>query len=151
MTAPPHEAQQPPPEADLIRIARLARGLSPERAAELTRIQLGGSRWRQIERGYKTKGTPVQAPAKTLAHMAHVVGAPPEQLAEVGRGDAAEILREILRQEAEAEQESVYADLSDRYERAIWEMALSEDDRRTLIDLLRKGRQQDERVRRRLA
>jgi transcriptional regulator with XRE-family HTH domain len=47
--------------------------------------------------------------------------------------------------------EPPYADLSDRYERAIWEMALSEDDRRTLIDLLRKGREQDERGRRRLA
>ncbi|MFF2522295.1 hypothetical protein [Streptomyces liangshanensis] len=32
--------------------------------------------------------------------MAHVVGVQPEQLDEAGRGDAAEILREIKRQEA---------------------------------------------------
>ncbi|MFD6421742.1 hypothetical protein [Streptomyces sp. NPDC060198] len=43
--------------------------------------------------------TPTVAPAKTLAHMAHVVGVHPEQLDTAGRGDAAEILREIKRQE----------------------------------------------------
>lgn len=141
---------QPPPEASLIQLARKARGLSPEKAAELTPIRLRGGRWRQIENGYERKNPPkpVRAPDLTLAHMAHVVGVAPERLEEAGRGDAAEILREILRQEAESEQESVYADLSDRYERAVWEMALSEDDRRTLIDLLRKGREQDERGRR---
>jgi transcriptional regulator with XRE-family HTH domain len=142
MTAPPHEAHQPPPEADLIRIARLARGLSPEKAAELTHIRLGGGRWRHIERGYQMKNRPVRAPGKTLAHMAHVVGVTPERLAEVGREDAAEVLREILRQEAEAEaeQEPVYADLSDRLESAVWGMDLSLEDRKTMVDLLRQAR-----------
>jgi hypothetical protein len=32
--APEHGTTQPPPEADLIRLARHARGLSPEEAAE---------------------------------------------------------------------------------------------------------------------
>lgn len=35
-----------------------------------------------------------------------------------------------------------YADLSDRYERAIWEMPLSEADRRTMVDMIREARQQ---------
>jgi transcriptional regulator with XRE-family HTH domain len=33
-----------------------------------------------------------------------------------------------------------FADLADPYERAIWEMNISEDDRRTIIDLLRRDR-----------
>ena len=40
-----------------------------------------------------------------------------------------------------------YADLTDRYERAIWEMhRLPEDDRRTLIDILRSARHINEEV-----
>lgn len=103
MSLTPNEVP-PPPEADLIRIARLARGLSPEAAADQTPIRLGGARWRHIERGYEPKKPPraVRAPDKTLAHMAHTVGVAPERLDEVGRGGAAEILREILRGEAEA-------------------------------------------------
>lgn len=34
-----------------------------------------------------------------------------------------------------------FADLSDKYERAIWEMDISEDDRKTIIDILRQDRQ----------
>jgi hypothetical protein len=94
--------QTPPPEGTLIRVAREARGLSPETAAEQTSIRLGGARWRQIERGYKGRGQVVRAPARTLAHMAHLVGVTPERLREAGREDAAEVLEEILRQEAAA-------------------------------------------------
>jgi transcriptional regulator with XRE-family HTH domain len=36
-----------------------------------------------------------------------------------------------------------YANLGDRYERAIWEMNISESDRRNIIDLLRKGRAEE--------
>ena len=35
-----------------------------------------------------------------------------------------------------------YANLADPHERAIWEMKISEDDRRTLIDILRADRKQ---------
>ncbi len=99
MSAPP---PAPPPEAEVIRLARLARGLSPEAAAARTPVRLGGGRWRHIEQGYTRRipFTPTAAPAKTLAHMANVVGVRPEQLDGAGRGDAAEILREIKRQEA---------------------------------------------------
>jgi transcriptional regulator with XRE-family HTH domain len=35
-----------------------------------------------------------------------------------------------------------FADLSDPYERAIWEMDISEDDRRVVIELLRRDREE---------
>lgn len=38
-----------------------------------------------------------------------------------------------------------YANLTDPHERAIWEMKISEDDRRTLIDILRADRQEHRR------
>lgn len=103
MSSSAHELQ-PPSEAALIRIARQARGLSPEAAAELLPFKLSGVRWRQIEKGYERKNPPklVSAPARTLAHMAHVLGLSPERLEKAGRADAAEILREIGRAEAEA-------------------------------------------------
>nr|WP_274031444.1 helix-turn-helix domain-containing protein [Streptomyces sp. MMBL 11-1] len=106
MSAPP---PAPPPEAEVIRVARLARGLSPEAAAERTPVRLGGGRWRHIEQGYtrRVPFTPTTAPAKTLAHMANVVGVDPEQLEGAGREDAAEILREIRRQEAADERSTV--------------------------------------------
>lgn len=91
----------PPAEAGLIRLAREAKGLSPETAAARAQVQLGGSRWRQIEAGFRRDSDKrVEAPARTLAHMAHVVGVSPERLDDAGRGDAATILREIEAQEA---------------------------------------------------
>lgn len=105
MSAPARRLPTPPPEADLIRIAREAKGISPETAAKQTPIRLGGSRWRHIERGYERRNKPVErAPAKTIAHMAHTVGLTPDRLAETGREDAAEILAEILRMEAAPQQ-----------------------------------------------
>jgi hypothetical protein len=101
--APEHGTPQPPPEADLIRLARQARGLSPEEAADRTPIRIKGFRWRQIEKGWKGKpgaSDPAPAPAKTLAHMAHTVGVASARLAEY-RPDAAEILREIEIQQVE--------------------------------------------------
>lgn len=94
------------PEGALIRVARRARGLSAKEAAASVPIRLGETRWYHIEAGYEGKGKPVVAPPDTLAHMAKRVGVSPERLAEVGRSDAAEILREILRQEAETQEAS---------------------------------------------
>lgn len=136
---------EPPAEADLIRVARMARGLSPEKAADLTPIRLGGARWRHIERGYEPKRPPkkVRAPDRTLAHMARVVGVTPERLSDVGRDDAAKVLREILLQEAEsdeAQQDRPYANLADRLERTAWEMPLPVDQRKLIIDLLREAK-----------
>lgn len=74
--------------------------------------------------------------------MAHVVGVSPERLDDVGRRAAADVLREILRQEVEAGQEPVYADMSDRLERTAWEMPLSVEDRKLIVDMLRKAKEQ---------
>lgn len=134
----------PPPEAEFIRLARLARGLSPEQAAPRTGIKLSGSRWRHIEQGYSTKDKPVRAPAKTLAHMARTVGVTPERLVEAGREDAAEILWEIQRQESE--HSKPFADLSDPDERTIWGMNVPEETRRTLIELLRRDMKRQRRA-----
>ncbi|MFI1030777.1 hypothetical protein [Streptomyces sp. NPDC020951] len=145
MTSPELE-MKPPAEADLIRVARMARGISPETAAELTPIRLGGARWRHIERGYEPKRPPkrVRAPDKTLAHMARAVGVTPERLEEADRSVAADILREILRQEAESEaaQDKPYADMSDRLERTAWEMPIGVEERKLIVDMLREAKTQ---------
>lgn len=105
MGSPEHGPPKPAPEGELIRLARQARGLSPEEAADRTPIRIKRFRWLQIEKGYKGKvgeSDPVRALPKTLAHMAYTVGVTPSRLAEVGREDAAQILREILIQKAGA-------------------------------------------------
>jgi hypothetical protein len=101
--APEHGTPKPPPEADLIRLARQARGMSPEEAADRTPIRIKGFRWRQIENGYKGKpgaSDEVKGPDKTIAHMAHTVGVTSARLAE-HRPKAAAILREIEIQQVE--------------------------------------------------
>jgi transcriptional regulator with XRE-family HTH domain len=113
----------PPPEASLIRLAREAAGLSPEKAAARMEIRFSGSRWRQIEAGRRADSDqPVIAKSPTLAHMAHSVGVTSDRLAAAGREDAAEILREI--ESAGAEPEPAYmpgplAGLEDWQRRAI--------------------------------
>jgi transcriptional regulator with XRE-family HTH domain len=44
--------------------------------------------------------------------------------------------------EALDEEPQPYADMTDRHERAIWEMSLSEEDRRAVIDVLRSDRRE---------
>ncbi|WP_262059741.1 helix-turn-helix domain-containing protein [Streptomyces sp. STR69] len=99
MSSPASAQPSPPAEAALIRLAREAAGLSPESAAARMAMRFGGSRWRQIERGYRTDtGKGVEAPAPTLAQMARAVGLTAARLEGV-RPDAAKILREIELQE----------------------------------------------------
>lgn len=94
----------PPAEATLIRLAREAAGLSPEAAAARMEIKFSGSRWRQIERGWRQDtGSKVEAPDPTLAHMAFPLGITSDRLAETGRTKAAEILREMERFAAASE------------------------------------------------
>jgi hypothetical protein len=98
-----HGPPKPPPEGELIRLARQARGLSIEEAAEMTPVRIGRFRWRQIETGFKGKigaSARVHAPDKTLAHMAHTVGVLSARLAKF-RPEAAAILREIEIQDVE--------------------------------------------------
>ncbi|MER5909523.1 hypothetical protein ABT124_03205 [Streptomyces sp. NPDC001982] len=80
----------------------MAKGISPEIAAARMRIKFSGSRWRQIEAGYrKDLRREVVARPEVLAHMALVVGVSAERLEKADRADAAGILREIQAQEAE--------------------------------------------------
>ncbi|HEY6116292.1 MAG TPA: helix-turn-helix transcriptional regulator [Candidatus Dormibacteraeota bacterium] len=88
----------PPAEATLIRLVREASGLSPEAAAAKMEIKFSGSRWRQIERGFRADTqSKVIAPASTLAHMARVLGISADRLAETDREDAVALLRELER------------------------------------------------------
>jgi len=62
---------------------------------------MSAENWGHVERGYQSlgRGKPVRVvipPADTLAHMALVVGLRPGDLAEIGRDDAAESLRDLL-------------------------------------------------------
>ena len=93
---PVNDDGTPPPEATVIKRARQARKMSPEDAAPLTGI-IRSRRWRQIEAGHAS-GRAIRGDDDVIAHMAAAVGVDPAQLDEAGRGEAAEILREILRQ-----------------------------------------------------
>ena len=100
MAAP---ATPPPPEATLIRLVREAAGLSPEAAAARMETRFSGSRWRQIERGWRRDSdTPVIAPDVTLAQMCFTLGISADRLAETGRTAAVDILREIERSKTPA-------------------------------------------------
>ncbi|MFJ4551016.1 hypothetical protein ACIP4X_17615 [Streptomyces sp. NPDC088817] len=77
-------------------------------------IKFSGSRWRQIERGWrKDSDTEVIAPDVTLAHMCFTLGIPSERLAETGRNKAVEILRELERAKAPASEEPEPSPLAD--------------------------------------
>ncbi|OBF14438.1 hypothetical protein A5746_14390 [Mycolicibacterium conceptionense] len=78
---------------------RVRPAMSVRKAAEAASISEG--RWRSLAKGTHqvSKGTavPTRAPADTLARMARTVGATPDQLREVGRGDAADELAALGR------------------------------------------------------
>jgi transcriptional regulator with XRE-family HTH domain len=86
-----------PSEGLLIKNARERANLSVRAAAR--RASMSEGRWRQIENGYQTpaKGEfyPVRGPDMTVARMARVVDVAPEELADSGRADAADKLREL--------------------------------------------------------
>ncbi|MEU3899805.1 helix-turn-helix transcriptional regulator [Streptomyces sp. NPDC045251] len=93
----------PPGHGTLIRLAREARGWSPEVAASHMPFKFSGGSWRQIEAGYRGAGakrTPVPGKPATVANMAHTVGVTGERLAEHNH-EAGAILKEIERQEAQ--------------------------------------------------
>ncbi|MET7477942.1 hypothetical protein ABZT17_26745 [Streptomyces sp. NPDC005648] len=117
-------ATPPPPEAMLIRLVREAAGLSPEVAAARMEIKFSGSRWRQIERGWrKDSDTQVIAPSTTLAHICWTLGISADRLAETGRDDAVEILRELERSKGSAAEEqpapAPFAELEEWQQRVI--------------------------------
>jgi hypothetical protein len=95
-----------PPEADVIRLARDAAGMTAQSAAEATRTHdakgVSAAYWRDVERGSggrRGQRVATRASARALAAMARVVGVMPAQLAAANREDAARVLEEILRRE----------------------------------------------------
>ncbi|MGV4984578.1 hypothetical protein ACVB8X_14245 [Streptomyces sp. NRAIS4] len=93
----------PPGYGTLIRVAREAKGWSPETAAANMPFRFSGSSWRQIEAGYRGSGEkrkPVPGKASTVAAMARTVGITSERLQEHHQ-DAAAIVREMEHQEAQ--------------------------------------------------
>lgn len=94
-----------PPEGELITAAIKRRRISARAAAR--RAGMSVTRWSQIVNGYQTvqrQRVAVQGPAETVARMAHVAGVSPQQLADAGRGDAAQELTLMLTDAAEPEQ-----------------------------------------------
>jgi len=95
-----------PPEADLIRVAREALGLTAEDAARRSRevdpARRGVSAvyWRDIEKGRggrRGQRVPARASARSLAVMARTVEVVPAQLTHADREDAARVLAEMSR------------------------------------------------------
>ncbi|MFD4258166.1 hypothetical protein ACFWR9_11185 [Streptomyces sp. NPDC058534] len=98
-----NQEHSPPGHGALIKLAREAQGISPEVAASRMPYKFSGSSWRNIEAGYRGAGDKrIAVPGKpsTLAQMAHTVGVSADRLAEHNQ-EAAEILREIERQETQ--------------------------------------------------
>ena len=93
--------QGPPGYGTLIKIAREAKGLSPESAAAQMPFKYSGSSWRQVEVGYRGAGAKrvkVTGRAATVAAMARTVGITADRLQEHHQ-EAAAILREMERQD----------------------------------------------------
>ena len=97
-----------PPEAEVIRLARKATGMTAEDAAAASKAHdpagkgVSATYWRDVERGQggrRGKRVMTRASDRILAAMARVVGVQPSQLTEAGREDAARVLREIHRRE----------------------------------------------------
>lgn len=90
----------PPPEAQLIAgLREKPPRMSMSQAAR--RAGISPTRWRQLENGFvPIRGTnyPETGPAQTIARMALVVGATPQQLTDAGRADAAAELEAMAEQ-----------------------------------------------------
>ncbi|MFC9085293.1 hypothetical protein [Nocardiopsis dassonvillei] len=93
-----HDATGQPPiprEAALLLQRREGMDVSPEVVSQMLRsrgTKLSGRRIRDLEAG-QAEGKPTTARAKTLVQLAKIYGITPEELEEVGREDAAGLLR----------------------------------------------------------
>lgn len=100
-----------PPEGILIKKALATSGMTQREGARRARIS--ETRWRQIVAGHQTIGgkrAEFRSPDTTLARMAHVVGATPEQLETAGREGAADALRALRERLQEANSQALSAD-----------------------------------------
>lgn len=137
----PERDHSPPAYGTLIRVAREAKGWSPETAAGHMPFKFSGSSWRQIEAGYRGRGEnrkPVPGKPSTVAAMARTVGITADRLAERHR-EAAAILRE--RELQEAQQASLMPDAlraAPPHVRRMIEAALEDVDREDRAEVLRE-------------
>lgn len=90
-------ATSPPPEARLIEEARVQRGLSQNRAADLAGIT--GTRWRQIVNGTRPASGP--RVTQTVASMGLAVDVTREAMAAAGRSDVADVMAQLHRERSE--------------------------------------------------
>jgi transcriptional regulator with XRE-family HTH domain len=98
------ELPAPSPEGELIRRAREAYIPRLSLRSAAAKVGISVEYWGQVERGYQQagRGRPVRRVvpgAQTLAQMAYAVEVAPNELEEVGRHDAAEVLEEIIRRQ----------------------------------------------------
>jgi hypothetical protein len=103
---------KPPPEAELIALARRACGLTIAEAAAKTDV-VKASRWGQIENGYVMKSgraVPAVAGHMQLAHMAKAVKVTPAELRAAGRREAAAILDRVHQGELRGDADDEYLD-----------------------------------------
>lgn len=164
----PENAAGAPPEARLIRTARLAAGMTAAQAAQATNGAVSATYWRDVERGRggrRGQQVPVRASARLLAGMARLTGVTPDQLDGAQREDAARVLREIRRREDGGEPEApavprnpfaaaagpfaepdgdeawdMFPDPADRVYRWIWRMPLPMEERAKTVSELRSSR-----------
>lgn len=99
----------PSPEGELIRRAREAYIPRMSLKAAAAKVGISVEYWGYVERGYQPggRGQPPKkvVPSKqALAQMAYAVEIKPEELDDVGREDAAELLREIARRQRAREE-----------------------------------------------
>ena len=123
----------PPPEARLLKLARLRRNnMSIQDAAALAGVS--ASLWRQVEAGYSTPAAgirlPKVTPADTLALMSRPLGVTPTQLIEAGREDAAAILAGLVQPEPAAPEPPSAPDAGDDVTRNIMVAAGRPEERR---------------------
>lgn len=131
----------PPGYGVLIKIAREAKGWSPETAAANMPFKFSGSSWRQIEAGYRGRGAnrkPVPGKPSTVAAMARTVGVTADRLTE-HHAEAAAILREMELQEARQQPPMPDAlRTAPPHVRRMIEAALEDVDPRDRADVLRQ-------------
>jgi len=138
-----------PAEATLIRLVRLAAGMSVAEAAAVAGISK--ARWSQVENGHETRlGTrhAVIASDGLLARMADAVGADADRLAGSGRRDAAAVLREIHRRRLSAVPSAAPRYSSPSLQRIADDPDLDDETKQAMIALaerMRAAREDDER------
>lgn len=127
----------PPGHGALIRLAREAKGWSPEVAASHMPYKFSGGSWRQIEAGYRGSGTnrrPVPGKPSTVAAMARTVGVTADRMHEHNT-EAATIMREM---ELQASAMPAALTAAPPHVRRMIEAALEDVDPADRPDLLRE-------------